>query len=236
MSLLSIISGEDEGAAVLCGLTPPTAIFGSTDPNIPILLRLAQQEGRELVRRHDWQALKVDYTVASIAAELQTALPADYQRLLPYPELWNRSLVLRYTGPTDDITWGRLKALNVNSSIGNWRLIGGALAITPTPAAGQTLALPYISKNWARSSLGAPQSRFSVDTDTTVLPESLFTLGIVWRWKKSKGFDYAEDMVTYERELERACSRDRGLGVITVGRAPRSDIGDSASWPGTIVV
>lgn len=232
MSLLSIIAGEDEGAAVLCGLTPPTAIIGSTDPNVPVLLRLAQQEGRELSRRHDWQALKVDYTVPSLATEAQTALPADYQRLLPYPELWNRSLGLRYTGPTDDVTWGRLKAFNVNSGVGNWRLIGGLLQITPAPAAGQTLALPYISKNWARSSLGVAQSRFLADTDTTVLPESLITLGVVWRWKKTKGFDYAEDMVTYERELERACSRDRGLGVVTVGRAPPQD---GSSWPGTII-
>jgi hypothetical protein len=233
MSLLSIINGDEEGAAVLCGLTPPSTIFGSTDPNVPLLLRLAQQEGRELSRRHDWQALKVDYTVPTVATELQTAFPADFHRLLPYPELWNRSLALQYSGPTDDTTWGRLKALNINSGIGSWRLIGNQLAITPNPVAGQTLAFPYISKNWARSSLGAAQSRFSADTDTAVLPESLFTLGIVWRWKKSKGFDYAEDMATYEREVERACSRDRGLGVIQVGK-PRPP--EPATWPGTIIV
>lgn len=231
MSLLSIISGTDEGAAVLCGVTAPTSIVGSTDPNAPLFLRLAQQEGRELARRHDWQRIKVDYTFASLAAEAQTALPSDYERLLPQPELWNRSLALRYAGPTSDLDWGRLKGLNVSAATpGYWRLFGDLLAITPAPAAGNTLSLPYVSKNWVAGS----KSAFTLDTDTVLIPERLMTLGIVWRWKKSKGFDYAEDMSTYEREVERACARDAGLGVMILSKARMDDGGDT-TWPGVIV-
>ena len=62
MSLLTILTDTEEGAAVLCGLPNPSSIVGSTDPNAPLLLRLANQEGRELSRRHDWQALMTDYT------------------------------------------------------------------------------------------------------------------------------------------------------------------------------
>jgi hypothetical protein len=204
MSLLSIISGTDQGAAVLCNLPAPTSVINSTDPNVPLLLRLANQEGRELARRHDWQRLLVDYTFASLATEAQTALPTNFDRFLPNPEIWNRSLTQKYYGPTDARTWGQLKALAVTAGApGWWRLIGNGLEITPAPTAGQTLAIPYISTNWCQSSALVAQSAWTSDTDTALIPERLITLGIVWRYRKSKGLDYAEDMATYEREVER---------------------------------
>lgn len=460
MSLLSIISDPEEGAAVLCGLPSPSVIIGSTDPNVPTLLRLANQEGRELARRHDWQALLVDYTVDTVAAELQTSLPADYERLTPYPELWNRSISQMYCGPTSPRDWGRIKALqttsvpdtndsytkiflkfdgtdasttitdtnaggfahtwtangnaqidtaqsrfggasllcdgtgdyvtttdnadftlgsgdftidtwvnvaggsggvraicgqadssatgstrtadivllntnvfagnvgigstvttvtgtttitssgwhhvaltrsgntlrlfvdgiqeggntNISGSINDssnaysvgrlgefttltwngwidnfrlsvgiarwtanftppgvtigssnhWRLLGDDLYITPPPTAGQTLAFPYMSKNWVRPVSGSDKAAFTLDTDTALIPERLITLGIIWRYKASKGFDYAEAMATYEREVERAASRDAGTGVLYPSRSRTTDE-TNTTWQGTII-
>ena len=124
MSLLEIISDEDEGAAVLCNLPAPTSIIGSTDPNVPRLIRLANQEGRTLSRRHDWQNLMVDYTVLSLAAELQTALPSNFDRMLPYPQLWNRTLSQMYTGPVGAAFWGEIKGRGITTGApGWWRLL-----------------------------------------------------------------------------------------------------------------
>lgn len=236
MSLLSIITDPEEGAAVLCNLPNPTSVINSTDPNIPLLLRLANQEGKDLSRRHDWQNLQVDYTVVSLGAELQTALPADFDHFLSNPELWNRSTNQKYWGPTSAREWGQLKAAGITAgSPGWWRLIGNALYITPAPTAGQTLAIPYQSINWCESSSGTDQSRWQADTDTARIPERLITLGIVWRWKKSRGLDYAEDLATYEREVERACSRDRGPNILRLRRGRIDDI-PPPSWPGSITV
>lgn len=235
MSLLSIISGTDHGAAVLCGLPAPQNIINSLDPNTRLLLRLAQQEGRELARRHDWQALKVDYTFASTASEQQPAFPADFDRLLPQGELWDRTANLRYAGPVDDMTWGRLKGAAVNVAVpGYWRLLGGRLYLLPAPPAGHTLALPYMSSNWAESNNGTPKDSFTADTDKARIPERLIALGIVWRFKRAKGLDYADDMATYEREVERATARDRGLGPLILGK-PRRDLMPPYTWPGTII-
>src|SRR5580765_6945324 len=152
MTLLTMISGSNKGVAGLCNLPSPTSIIGSTDVNVPLLLRLANQEGKELSRRHDWQALVVDYTVTTLAAELQTAFPEDFDRMVPYPEIWNRSLSLPYNGPTSYRTWGTLKGLSVTSaSPGWWRILGESLYIYPAPTAGQTIAFPYVSTNWCRT-------------------------------------------------------------------------------------
>lgn len=235
-TLLEIITDPSEGAAVLCGLPNPTTIVGSSDPNVPILLRLANQEGKELARRHDWQALLVDYTVPSLGAELQTALPSDFDRFTADAEIWNRSSTQKYSFPTDAKTWGRVKAYSVTSGSPGWaRLLGNALYITPAPTAAQTLAFPYQSKNWVDPVSGTNKEAFTVDTDVPLIPARLITLGIIWRWRSNKGFDYAEALSTYEREVERATSRDRGLKVLRPG-APRFDPVMAAewSWWGTI--
>lgn len=238
MSLLTVISGEDYGAAVRCGVSPPTSIIGSSDPNAPLFLRLANQVGRELSRRHDWQRLKVDYTFTSLATEAQTALPAAFDHFVPYGELWNRTLSQRYDGPTDDTTWGRIKGTGTSAvTPGCWRMIGGGIEITPAPTAGETLAIPYISRYWVRPSGGTgstDKASFTVDSDSSLIDEELLTLGIVWSWKSSKGFDYAEFMSTHEREFERAASRDRGpLAPIISSRGPSDPF--PSTWPGTVI-
>jgi len=236
MSLLTLLTDPSEGAAVLCGLPNPTTIVGSSDPNVPILLRLANQEGKELSRRHDWQVLLVDYTVPALGAELQTALPSDFDRFTADVEIWNRSTNQRYVGPTDAKTWGRIQGLGITSGApGWWRLLGNALYITPAPTAGDTLAFPYQSKYWVDPVSGSNKEAFTLDTDVSLIPERLLTLGIIWRWRSNKGFDYAEAMSTYEREVERATSRDRGLKVLRPGYGRGDPITDTNwSWPGTI--
>ncbi len=238
MSLLTIV----QDAAVLCNLPAPTSVITSSDPNAPLLLRLANQEGNELARRHDWVLLMVDQTQTTIATEKQTPFPDNFDRMTPYPEVWNRSLGLPYSGPTSPRTWGTIKGLAVTSSSPGWWRIGYeadipfrfTLEITPAPTAGQTLAYYYIANVWCHdTAFTADQAQWVADTDEAYIPERLITLGIVWRYKKSKGLDYAEDMSTYEREVERACSRDKGAGVIR----PRSTVRDDLppySWTGTI--
>ena len=51
---------------------------------------------------------------------------------------------------------------------------------------------------------------FTLDTDTTLLPEDLVIQGLRWRWKKEKGLDYAEDFRTYEMQVKDAIGRDGG--------------------------
>lgn len=233
MTLLTVISDPEYGAAVLCGLPNPTTVVGSNDPNAPTLLRLANQEGRTLARRHDWQGLITSYTVPTLAAQLQTALPTDFDHFVPYVELWNRSINQKYKGPTDALNWNRLQSMAITSGQpGWWRMIGNAIYLYPAPTAGQTIAFDYISKKWAQSAGAVNQTAFLADSDIARIPEHLITLGIIWRYASSKGFDYAEDMATYEREVELACSRDRGTQVISVSKS----VGEMQfpTWPGTI--
>ena len=230
MSLLTLL----QDAAVKAGMPRPVSIVGSNDPNAPLLLSLANQEGSELARRHDWQVLIVQHIFTTTASEEQpSALPADYDRLVYGAEVWDRSINQKLTGPTSPAQWMELKSAPGAGVTGWWRMIGGKLNIFPAPAAGKVCALEYVSSNWAQSALSAPQTQFLADGDTAKISERLITLGVAWRWKRAKGFDYAEEMATYERELERAASRDGGIGVLRPTRWRESDAG-WATWPGVI--
>ena len=84
------------------------------------------------------------------------------------------------------------------------RIRGGELLVTPDAVAGNTWAFEYVS--WAWINCGR-QQYFTRDTDTIDLPEPIIQMGLRWRWKKEKGFEYAEDFRTYETMVENALSR-----------------------------
>ncbi len=232
MSLISIC----QDAASQLGLAQPSVISGSSDLTAQLLMRYAQQAGKELSKYHDWQNLIVEKTFTSVATQVQTAsLPtSDYDRLPLNVELWNRSLNLRYVGPTPQRTWQRLKSGVAAGAIGYWRILGNQINIYPVPTAGQTLAYEYISKKWCQSAGGTGQALWMADTDVANIPEDILTLEIVWRFRAGRGFgQYAEDMDTCEREKEKAASRDRGSGRIR-GGAGGSDWPPQPTWSGTV--
>jgi hypothetical protein len=229
MSLLTLV----QEVAGSLNLPQPASVVGNTDPDAILFLNLAKREGRELFRRHDWQKLIVEHTQTTLATVAQTALPAAFDHLTPDVEIWNRSTDTRYLGPVSSSEWMRLNSGTSGGVSGWWRLIGGALNIYPAPTAGQTIAFEYISKNWCQSSALVGQSTWAADADTGIISEELMALGVTWRWLRAKGMDYAEEMATYEREIEKAAARDRGFRIMAIGRSSDDSL-PSPTWNGTI--
>jgi hypothetical protein len=233
MSCLTLI----QDAAVRLALPPPATVVGNSDKTARLLLALANQEGRELARRHDWQALTTERTFTSLAQVAQTgAIPDDYDRLVYNAEIWDRTRLMRFAGPTSPHMWQQLQTGLGVGICGYWRLLGGELNILPAPAAGHTLAFEYVSQNWVRRPLdGTRLAAFGADADESLLSEDLMTDGIVWRWGAStKSYDYAEAMATYERNVEKAASRDRGTGVIRPSSSHSTP--PVPAWPGVVTV
>jgi hypothetical protein len=229
MSLLTMI----QEVAGSLNLPQPASVVGNTDPDAILFLNLAKREGRELFRRHDWQKLIVEHTQTTVATVAQTALPTAFDHLPPDVEIWNRTNNVKYRGPVASNSWMQLNTGISGGVAGWWRLIGGALNIYPAPTAGETIAFEYISKNWCQSSGGTGQATWAADSDTGILSEELMALGLTWRWLRAKGMDYAEEMATYEREVEKAAGRDRGLRAYVVGRS-REDDPPQPFWSGVV--
>lgn len=219
MSLLSIVQNVTQ----LLSLPTPATVEGSTDRQVLQLLALANEEGKSLAKRHAWQALTEEYSFATVASNAQTGndpIPADFDRWLPNT-FFNRTTRRPLTGPISPREWQWIMAQPVYSTVYlAFRERTNTFLIAPVPPVGQQIFGEYVSINWALSQTMVAQSSFMADTDTALLDENLITLGLRWRYLKAKGLDYAEDMETYERELEQSMARDGGSSMLSLSPQP----------------
>jgi hypothetical protein len=201
------------------GLTEPNAAIGNTDDNVIRMVQLANEEGEELSSRHDWQALIREETHTTTAAESQGLMTAiagsDFLRIRN-DTFWNRSLN-RPWYPVDDVQWQQMKASSITGPNNYFRIRGNYLIVTPVPSAGDTLAFEWITKNWCESAGGTGQDAWAADTDVARLSESIMLQGLVWRWKKANGLEYAEDFRQYEERITNAMMRDGAPRRIHMG-------------------
>ena len=91
-------------------------------------------------------------------------------------------------------------------------MIDGVINITPAPAVSRSFRYTYVSRYFARPTAETTdvndKAAFDVDTDESRLSEELLTLDLVWRWKKAKQLDYAEDLADFERQKEMDIAAD----------------------------
>ena len=232
MSLLTII----QQAAGRIGLTVPVSVVGNSDSQVTQLLALANEEGEELSigasvgLAYDWQALQTEANFTAVATESQGAITtiAPGFKYIINGTIFNRTLRRPVPGPLPPQSWQMLKAANVIGPYPQFRIRGGNLILLPTPNAGDTIYFEYQSQNWCQSNASVGQTAWAADTDTGLLDEQLMTAGVIWRWKKAKNLEYAEDFRQYQTRVITAISRDGGKTTI--------NIGDQEFVPGVLIV
>lgn len=183
MTLLTIARAVADEVDIL----QPATVFGNPNPDSQKFIRYANKTGKELLRRYDWQQLRKEQTFTSLAQEEQTGiLPSDFDRIC-VETFWDRSEKRILTGPITPQEYQGLKVHGVATQYPRFMLRGSSAFILPVPAAGNALAFEYVSKNWALSSDGSPQSTFLADTDTVLLNEELFVAAMAFFWLDGEG-------------------------------------------------
>lgn len=215
MTLLSIV----QNAADILAVTRPSSAVTANDTTARVLLVCAQREGKALSRRWTWAALTKSNTFTSTATEVQTgAIPSDFDRMLA-DSFFNRTIKRPVRGPLTAQEWETQKALTAAVLFDAYRIYDGELHMYPTPSAGWTYAFGYVSNKWCESSGGTAQAEWAADSDVALLDEELMTLGVIWRFKQSRGLDFAADQMLYEREVMQATQRDGSRRTLMFGEA-----------------
>lgn len=218
-------------AADEIGIDRPASLVGSTDNNARQMLALLNREGRELVRRYPWAALIREYVVTVTSGTSKYAVASDFSSLVD-ETMWDVTNRWPLIGPLSSDEWETLKrGIIVSTPRRVWRLVGktdgvysaGAtpfyVEIMPTPDnSTDQFSYEYWSSGFARQNSDAALSVFDNDSDNPVLPEELFTLGLIWRWKRAKGLDYAQEFETYDRAVNIAISQDKSARPIDLTR------------------
>lgn len=217
MALLDLI--QDVSQAL--GVPAPTAVITSADTRVLELLVLANRIGDDLSRRYQWQELTktASFTASGTISQgsLTGSIATDFAYFVDQT-FWDRNLREPIIGPVTAQEWQSDLSYAVVGPPYKFIVQNGLLQVGPTAiTAGHTMVFNYITRNWCASSLGVGQTKFAADTDVTVIPQELFNLTLVWRWKQSKGLAYAEDMETAEEQIERYTGQNAGRRVLFIG-------------------
>lgn len=231
MSLLTVVSD----AMVLCGLPQPSSIVSSTDPSIQKFLAFAQTEVEITGSDFNWRNLNIAMTITGDGITTLFVLPSDFERILQGQALWSQKYPsIPLQGPISSQDLLALKALPVMPVRPVWRLIGGQMEIWPALSNAEVVNGEYRSTNPIVSSDGLTRKpRWTADSDYPLFPEVILRLGVIWRWKQSKGLDYAEDFKTYQLEREKKAGHEAGGKIVRMTNT--WNIG-SDQWPGVITV
>lgn len=222
MSLLTSI----QDAMVICGLESPSSAYASGDPTVAQFVALAQVEGDELSRFHDWRKLKVAGTITGDGTTTLWDLPTDFDRFLSGMTFWSEeSPGDMIPGPIRDDDLLAMKAMQSDPPEPVWRLFGDDIEIWPALDNGEIVRYEYRTANWILDNNGTTtKARWAADTDTALVPERILTLGVVWRWKQTKGLEYSEAFRSYQFERTKAAARDGGMGIIKLAESGKADI------------
>lgn len=229
MSLLTLI----QRAATLSGLAVPTNVLGGMDKTATLMSALAQIDAEDLAGKYDWPNLTKERSFTTVAAVDQTgALPSDFARFASRTDdrgqLYDVARREGIAGPASEDQWR-----SIVDGLQGWavtfRIFGGLLQMAPAPPVGRVMRFAYVSSDlW-----GSGKPRPTSDADVCAIPENLISLGVVWRWKQNRGFEYAEDLRNAELQIERAIGQLGGGRRVLIQGRPRLRAEEYA-WPGVL--
>lgn len=215
MSLLTIVNA----AQAMLNLPVSTTVVGNTGQAQKQLLALANMDGKLTADEFAWQRLIRETSFTTVATEEQTDASAELPEDLGWiidETLFNRSAIQQIHGPLASREWQERKAFGVNVAPSQYRIRGNSFWFLPAPTAGQTIYYEYVSSYFCESSGGTAQALWTADTDVARIPETVLTLGLVWRWKAAKGMEHSGDYNAWVEAKERAAARSGAKRKLTV--------------------
>lgn len=145
------------------------------------------------------------------------ALPSDFNYLIN-DTIWDRGYRWQIIGSMNAQEWQVLKSgLSPTGPRRRFRLMDGLLYLDPIPYDSNTIAYEYYSNAWCATSGGTPQTAWANDTDVPILSDDLFVLGIIWRFRRAKGLDYAQEYKTYMDKVQSMIGRASGARALPLG-------------------
>lgn len=215
----------------------PTEVVGSSSPMSLQFLEMAQETGDDLRARHEWQRLDALWTITIGATSPHTEnYPDALDRFQDKSLFWRSdSTYSPLIGPLSPAQW----QLEVNRSAspwpGYWRRYARGVQILGVPAT-KTVTRMYVSKNWIATNLaalGTPTlEEFANDANVCIFPDRVMVLGIRWRWKQSKGLEYAQDFEDYEELVFKLINQETSRE--TIHSSPPEPPDGKLAWGGTV--
>lgn len=204
------------------GVERPPAVIGSTNKTARRMLGLLTLECKLLTERHPWSALIREATITTANGTASYPVESDFDRIIDHT-VWDATNYWEMRGSLTPAQWQRAKRsiaaqpTNRRRFRLKWDTVSKAreVFIDPTPTSADSLIYEYVSVNYCQATGGgALQSAWTADTDVPLLRDTLLLLGLVWRYRNSRGLPYAEEKNEYERAVMTAIDEDTPAQVV----------------------
>lgn len=207
-TLLNLI----QNASRELGLSVPTQVIASRDPQVTQMLAIVRRLGKDLVREFEWQELITMASIPTTAGILQYELPEDWNRQIQQTE-WNRTRGEPLLGITSQ-RWQLYEARTMGSGLRiPFRILNNKIVLLNSPTTGDVIAFEYMSGDWVFPATGNRKNTFTLDDDSFVFDEALMQEGLRLRWLKAKGLPY--DEFDYTSVLDRCKAQNKVAPVLT---------------------
>lgn len=230
MTVLSVC----QNVSLVIGLNKPDQVFSSTDREMQELGRLANEIAERLMLDFDWQVLQTIQTYTGDDVSEGFDLPSDYDRMVEAASMWSSRWTWAFNHIVSPDTWLEYQVVPYTFVNGNWMIYGGQLHVLPIMTSTETLKFFYVSKNICKSAGGTPKALFTADDDELRIPEKLLELGMIWQWRANKGLPYEEDMVNFEKFINKRMTKDAGSNPIISGNPLRWKRSGAWAFPQTV--
>jgi hypothetical protein len=193
----------------------PDTIIGNSELEAVQLLRAITSTINDLLEKHDWQELQAQATINTVASTEAYSLPSDFHRIID-ETAWNNTLKYKMVGAVSPQEWQDFKNRTDGSGSATdyYRIRGGQFLVYPTPSSVEVLVYEYIQNTPVESSVGTAQETWLADSDVPRIDDFLVELGTEWRFRKTLGKPYQEDLVQYNQILNDKKSSDGGHRTI----------------------
>lgn len=217
------------------GFPEVETVVGNTSQLARQALALSNREGRALAK-YDWRALIKRNVITTVSSAEAYALPCDFDRFIHATE-WNDSTDTRMAGPVPDEYWqADLSGVVVVSVEDRFQVrsdgVNKRLFIRPMPTSSENLTFFYAADTWCRSAGAQRQTKFQADTDSLLLDEMVFELGLKWRLLQAQKRAYQEEKAEYINERGKSLARDGGMRTLRI-QGPWEDWSPAANTPDT---
>lgn len=230
MSLASIV----QQSMLRQGLAAPAVVFASADSGVQQRIALLQDIGDELSERYTWQTLNQPATIVCDGTSTMFPLPPDWGGLSEGQTLQSTAFpTWPVQGPVNNEQLAMFKALPAQPVQPVWRIIDQHFEFFPAPISTEVYTYNYYSIYWINNKDGVPQAAWTADTDVSLIPDSVLTSGLEWRWLKSKGLDYSEEFRRYETRLGRAAGRNDNQREVNMSSRMKVS---RRTWPGVFPI
>lgn len=160
-------------------------------------------------------------------------LPPDYETITDRTQ-WDKSKHWEALGPEDAQQWQWLKSGYISTGPRiRWRILGKYFQTWPVMNTNEYMGYEYRSKGWVESATGEVKNSFTVDTDTTVLDDTVIVLATKLKYFQIKSFDTTSLMQDYQRYLSIAKANDKGSATLSFAPYPAKVLIGWANIPDT---